>query len=88
MAISSFFSYQGLPSWQVGIIKEYPRIYIEPDPRQIDDMRERRYNPYARYYCNLRLGFECQSGWEKLIYKLSSIAEGLCVDLRSSSRPT
>ena len=26
------FSYQGLPNWQVRIIKDYPKIYLEPDP--------------------------------------------------------
>jgi hypothetical protein len=80
------FSYQGLPSWQIRIIKDYPKIYLEPDPRLIGDLRDREFNPHAPYYCNLRFGFECKSGWERLISQLSSIADSLCADLRSSGR--
>jgi len=35
----AYFSYQGLPAWQIRILKDYPRIYLEPDPRTIDDLR-------------------------------------------------
>jgi len=80
------FSFQGLPSWQVRIIKDYPKIYLEPDPRLIGDLRERVFNPYAKFYCNLRFGFECKEGWEKLLTQLSSVADDLCSDLRSSGR--
>jgi hypothetical protein len=81
------FSYQGLPSWQVRIIQDYPRIYLEPDPLTLGDLRDRRYNPHAPFYCNLRLGFEgCKIGWEKLITQLSAVAESLREDLQSSGR--
>jgi hypothetical protein len=82
------FSYQGLPSWQVRTIKDYPKIYLEPDPRFLKDVRDRDrdFNPHARYFCNLRFGFECKSGWERLISRLSSVADELCADLRASGR--
>jgi hypothetical protein len=86
MAATSPFSYQGLPTWQVRIIKDYPRIYLEPDPRYVEDIRNRKYNPHALFYCNLRYGFECRGGWEKLITELSSLADSLCADLRTSGR--
>jgi hypothetical protein len=82
-----YFSYQGLPSWQIRILKQFPSIYLEPDPRSIDDLRNRRYNPHAPFYTNLRFGFEgCGIGWEKLLLELSSTADALCKDLRSSAR--
>jgi len=80
------FSLQGLPAWQVRIIKDYPRIYLEPDPVRIEDLRTREHHPHAPFYCNLRFGFECQAGWQKLITQLSLAADALCVDLRSSGR--
>jgi len=42
---------------------------------------------YSAFYTNLRFGYEgCRTGWEKLIRQLSSTADALCADLRSSGR--
>jgi hypothetical protein len=85
----SLHCYRGLPDWQVRIIKDYPRIYLEPDPRVLEGplgQPQRTLPPLPPYYCNLRFGFECKAGWEKLLTQLSSVADSLCTDLRNSGR--
>jgi hypothetical protein len=70
----------------VRLVKEYPTLYLEPDPRTLGVPLGHPPKTLPDCYCNLRFGFECKSGWEKLIAQLSSVADSLCVDLQNSGR--
>jgi len=67
-----------LPEWQKKIIRKYPILYLETSPEHSKDAAE-----LPDDHCNLRYGFECEAGWEKLIDELSATGEALVKALRA-----
>lgn len=73
------FSYDWLPQWQKDIIFRYPDIYLTPDARIAPHYMEGN-----KSFCNLRLGFEFEQGWQELAEEFSSVADQLVKQLRQS----
>ncbi len=73
-----------LPEWQLEIIRRYPEIYLVPPPEMAgyDDEGKQKI-PDLADYCNLRHGFERESGWAELIEDLSARGTALVRALRS-----
>lgn len=78
------FSWRDLPQWQIDIIFKYPSIYLEPSPvvmKWFADCPEEKMDHEC--FCNLRHGFEFDSGWAGLTDEFSSTAVALVSALRS-----
>jgi len=67
-----------LPEWQKKIIRKYPILYLETSPEHSKDAAE-----LPDDHCNLRYGFECEAGWEKLIDELSATGTSLVKALQA-----
>lgn len=65
---------RGSLRWGLDIVDKYPDIYITPNPNILA-----YYNglPLPEDFCNLRYGFEFESGWKKLVLALSQSASNL-----------
>jgi len=73
-----------LPEWQLKVIRRYPEIYLEVSPEMAGYYKNGREQiPGEKDYCNLRYGFECESGWAELIEDLSATGTALVKCLRS-----
>lgn len=74
-----------LPKWQMDIVDKYPFVYFEPNPNLRAWYSEEDFNKLIAEpnFCNLRYGFEFDSGWSDIVDKFSSTAENLVKVLRA-----
>jgi hypothetical protein len=65
-------------------ISRFPGIFLSPNPMifNADSPASAKIDPNER--CNLRFGFECDSGWTGLIEEIAKTATDLTSVLRSS----
>ncbi len=84
--IAHYFSTIGLPPWQLKIIKQFPDIYLEPNPVIVQWFRAgKRASLFDDpNYCNLRCGYEFDEGWAALAIEFSEAISSFVQKLRES----
>lgn len=78
-----------LQGWEHEIVQKYPLVYLEPNLELLDFYPQDLFDALIKHpnFCNLRYGFECGSGWAKLIDCFSNSAQELVKLLRSTIQP-
>jgi hypothetical protein len=69
-----------LQPWGIELVNKYPLIFTEPDPYNASWAHKA--GIAEADYCNLRYGFECQSGWKEQIENIARTATEIVKHLR------
>ena len=78
------FSTKNLKEWELAIVREFPDIYLTPNPRILELYKNQNceQNLDKENFCNLRFGFEFRSGWSKLVREFSKVTVDYVAEIR------
>ena len=77
------FSRIQLKDWELVLVDKYPLIFSEG----AGEYKQYAPNEEPGNLINLRYGFECGSGWSKLIEDIASVGSALVTKMRESGHP-